>query len=132
MPRQIFTADEYRAFTNAFKSFVAVKKNEINEDKLYDRLICRDNLLFQANSGMRSGELRQLTWENVEIKKYIEGNKQLLIAKVTVEAHTSKVRNGRHFTCLGDELLMRIAKNKLRTEVQQTIGRSWGLPVYII
>ena len=70
MPRQIFTADEYRAFTNAFKSFVAVKKNELSEDKLYDRLICRDYLLFQANSGMRSGELRQLTWENVEIKKY--------------------------------------------------------------
>ena len=67
---------------------------------------------------MRSGELRQLTWENVEIKKYIEGNKQLLIAKVTVEAHTSKVRNERHFTCLGDEHLMRIVKNKLRTEVQ--------------
>ena len=114
--RQTFTADEYRAFTNAFKSFVAVKKNELSEDKLYDRLICRDYLLFQANSGMRSGELRQLTWENVEIKKYIEGNKQLLVADVTVEAHTSKVRKGRQFISLGAEYLMRIAKTTNRTE----------------
>ena len=65
-------------------------------------------MLFQANSGMRSGELRQLTWENIKIQKYKEGNKQLLLADITVEAHTSKVRKGRQFISLGAEYLMRI------------------------
>ena len=65
-------------------------------------------------SGMRSGELRvQLTWENIKIQKYKEGNKQLLLADNTVAAHTSKVRKGRQLISLGAAYLMRILNSDL-------------------
>ena len=43
---------------------------------MFDRQLARHYFLFAANSGMRSGELRKLKWEDVEVKQLGAGNQQ--------------------------------------------------------
>lgn len=114
--RQTFTADEYNAFTNAFKSYVAVKKNGLNDNEYIDRQIVKTFLLIQANSGCRSGELRQLKWENVEFVKIKEGNKDVLLAEVHIDKDTSKVRKGRDIRFVGAEYLIKLKELTKRNE----------------
>ena len=89
--RETFTADEYNAFTVAMRQYV---KEQVDDDELYARQLVRSYFLIAANSGMRSGELAQLTWQNIEI---LDINKETKIAKITVQAATSKVGKSRIF-----------------------------------
>ena len=41
---------------------------------MFDRQLARHYFLFAANSGMRSGELRKLKWEDVEVTTEGGGN----------------------------------------------------------
>ena len=45
--------------------------------------------MIVANSGMRSGEIRQLRWENVEFVKIKDGNKQQILAHIFIDKNTS-------------------------------------------
>ena len=114
--RQTFKAEEYTAFYKAFKSYVAVKRNNLSDTELLDRQIVRDYLLIQANSGMRSGELRQLRWENVEFKNVTSGNKNETLAVIHVDKDTTKVRKSRTFMCVGAEYFQRLQKETKRKE----------------
>jgi integrase len=88
--RETLTRDEYMAFVAAMRVYV---REDVSEEERYLRQLVRHYFLVAANSGMRSGELGQLCWEDVEIRK--QGNKQ--IAKVSVRASTSKVGKFRTF-----------------------------------
>jgi len=105
--RQTFTIDEYKSFTYAMLSYVAKKKQQLADDEYFDRLLAKQYFLFAANSGMRSGELRQLKWERVALelhKRNGHNSEDILLAKVEVDAQTSKVRIGRTFKCVGEHL----------------------------
>ena len=66
--RQTFTLSEYKAFTSALSKSYVAKKLRLNDGEMYDRQLARHYFLFAANSGMRSGELRQLKWEDLEVE----------------------------------------------------------------
>ena len=112
--RQTFTRDEYRLFTTALsKTYVAPVsvKNNITEKEWFDRQLARHYFLFAANSGMRSGELRKLKWEDVEIEVIGGGHTQeRKLAKVKIPALNSKVRKFRKFYCVGAVYLERWGK----------------------
>ena len=109
--RQTFTRDEYRLFTTALsKTYVAPVsvKNNITEKEWFDRQLARHYFLFAANSGMRSGELRKLKWEDVDFEVIGGGNtEQRTLAKVRVPALNTKVRKFRKFYCVGAEYLQK-------------------------
>lgn len=109
--RQTFTNDEYRMFTNALsKTYVAPVsvKNNVSESEWFDRQLARHYFLFAANSGMRSGELRKLKWEDVAIEVVGGGNTQeQRLAQVVIPALNSKVRKFRKFYCVGGIYLER-------------------------
>lgn len=88
--RETFTAEEYMAFVRAMRAYV---REDVDADERYLRELVRHSFLVAANSGMRSGELAQLTWENVKIQTVGERK----IAKVSVLAATSKVGKTRVF-----------------------------------
>ena len=98
--RQTFTAEEYMAFVTAMRSYV---REEVDDEELYYRQLARHYFLVAANSGMRSGELAQLTWENTEIETIADKS----IAKVSVQAATSKVGKFRVFMHRGGEYYKR-------------------------
>lgn len=112
--RQTFTREEYKQFTTALtQSYVALKKNNLKEtdDEWFDRQLARHYFQFAVNSGMRSGELRQMRWEHVDIVTVtIEDDKERKLARVVVPALNTKVRKFRKFFCMGGEYIERWAK----------------------
>ena len=112
--RQTFTKNEYQLFTSALSvSYVALKKNNLSQhdNEYFDRQLARHYFLFAANSGMRSGEIRQMRWEDVSIESIGGGNTpEQRLAKVSVPALNSKVRKFRKFYCVGGVYLERWGK----------------------
>ena len=109
--RETFSYPEYKKWTTALsRSYVAPVsvKNNVSAEEWYDRQLARHYFLFAANSGMRSGELRKLKWEDVKIEVVGGGNtEEVMLARVQVRARTTKVRKSRTFFCVGGLYLKR-------------------------
>lgn len=86
--RQTFTAQEYKQFMVAYKSF----KDDAtqSEEEKYRRNVSYYYFLLAFESGMRTGELRQLRWENF---RAIPQRKNMV--QIFVDAATTKVRTSR-------------------------------------
>lgn len=105
--RQTFTDDEWKEFYTAARSFTA-KKNKVSDEEMLYRQLTRHYFLFAASSGMRSGELRQLNWQEVSYREVeMDGGKKLLLAAINVLKHTTKVRQERFFISGGGDYLKR-------------------------
>ena len=106
--RQTFERDEYESFFKAMRSYVAKKKNALSDEEYLEREVVRHWVLFAANSGCRSGELRQLKWADVSVEVEGGGNqKEIKLAKVLIRKETTKVRMPRTLYCRGGEYIER-------------------------
>ena len=109
--RQTFERDEYESFYKAMRSYVAKKKNHLTDDEYLERELVRHWILFAANSGLRSGEQRQLKWLDISIEVEGGGNVQeIKLAKILVRKETSKVRMPRTLYCRGGDYIERWSK----------------------
>jgi integrase len=115
--RQTFTREEWKKYYKALETYAAKKYN--NDYDYLDKQLVRHSLLFMANCGARSGELRQLRWRNIAFEEH-KGvdNKVYLLARVLIEEHTTKVREPRIFYTIGGKYLMRWK------EILKKLGRS--------
>ena len=128
--RQTFTLSEYKAFTSALSKSYVAKKLRLNDDEMYDRQLARHYFLFSANSGMRSGELRQLKWEDLEVDKIGGGNTQeVKLARVVVPALNTKVRKSRVFYCVGAVYLERWGKEFAKHKTGYVFSRDGLKPL---
>ena len=109
--RQTFTREEYRLFTTALSKSYVAKYNNLSEAEMFDRQLARHYFLFAANSGMRSGEIRKLRYENIDVETIGGGNtEEIKVARVSVPKETSKVRKSRIFYCVGADFIERWGK----------------------
>ena len=109
--RQTFERDEYESFYTALRSYVAKKKNHLTDEEYLERELVRHWILFAANSGLRSGEQRQIKWTDISVEVEGGGNKQeIKLAKVLVRKETSKVRMPRTLYCRGGDYIERWSK----------------------
>ena len=67
--RMTFTHDEWKLFYTSMRSYVAKVKNRLSDKDAFERELVWHWCLFAANSGLRSGEQRQLRWSDVSIHK---------------------------------------------------------------
>lgn len=123
--RATFTKEEYE---NCYKDLRVwcskeLKKKDITrmaeialrtDERLFNRDLFRHWWLIHANTMMRNGELFGLKWKNVET--YTEKKSGKRLAKITVEAHTSKVRKSRIFIARGGEHFDRLKKLSKHTK----------------
>ena len=111
--RQTFTGEEWQAFYEAMRSYVEKTKQRLSEEAYLSRQLARHYFLFAANSGMRSSELRFLTFNNVStsteevMDKWNERKETRTFAKVFVHKDTTKVRIPRTFICDGGQYIDR-------------------------
>ena len=108
--RDDFTLDEYDALVKFMRSYCA-KKNCPDDDERHQRLICRDAILIASNTGLRVGELFQLTWKDVERIEPVEvegRTKPIQLVHLLVRAETSKVRAERKVISRGGEYFQRL------------------------
>ena len=90
-----------------------------NKDLHLERLMVRDYILISANTGMRTGEARQLTWGDIErIEKHedFDTGEMQLLAKINIRWTTSKVRKSREFLARGGEYFVRLKERQKHTE----------------
>jgi integrase len=99
--RATFSNDEYYAVVKYMRDYTARHKHKLDDETYRLRMLVRLWVLIAANSGLRSGEQRQLRWSDVRIVSVnVEGEK-VILADISVRAETSKVRLSRQFKCRG-------------------------------
>ena len=122
--RDTFTDKEYDNLCRFMRSWTSVKQCKDKKKRL-ERLMVRDFILISANTGLRVGEARQLTWNDIErfeehlIDEATE-EKQLLV-KLKVRWQTSKVRTAREFLSRGGEYFVRLKERQKFTEPHHLI-----------
>ena len=141
--RDTFTDDEYAKLCRYMRTWSSAKESKTYENLIdrnhrdpktgrmckgnlvynkelhLERQMVRDYILISANTGMRCGEARQLTWGDVErIEKHEDfdtGEMQLLV-KLKIRWTTSKVRKSREFLARGGEYFIRLKERQHHTE----------------
>ncbi len=113
--RDTFKWEEYQRLYEFMREWVDAKKGAegASEQEIAERLLIRDYVLISANSGMRVGELRQLTWGDVtKTEKTKKGERAATLAHITVRAETSKVRDERRIIVRGGEYFERLKERQ--------------------
>lgn len=109
--RDTFTFEEYDELIRYMRTYVS-KKECPDEVERNERLLMRDYILISSNTGMRVGELRQLTWGDLgRIETmYDEEEQSVNLVEVNIRAETSKVRAPRKIITRGGEYFLRLKK----------------------
>jgi len=105
--RMTFTHDEWKSFYTSMRSYSAKVKNRLTDKEAFERELVRHWCLFAANSGLRSGEQRQLRWSDVSLHKENDNGDELLLVRVNIRKGTTKIRKERTFWCRGGDYLQR-------------------------
>ena len=108
--RDTFTLDEYERLFTFMRSFTAKSRVE-DETERRERMIARDYVLISANTLMRVGELRQLTWNDVrriEEPTKDDTGKSVTPVHILVRGETSKVRKTREIITRGGNYFRRL------------------------
>jgi integrase len=107
--RDTFTAKEYTDLYTYMRTYTSKKACE-NADERIERQKIRNYILILANTCLRTGELRQMTWNDVQgFESVIDdaGNQETLV-RLNVRAETSKVRWNRTITVRGGRYIERL------------------------
>jgi integrase len=107
--RDTFTDKEYADLYTYMRTYTSKKACE-DPDELIERQKIRNYILILANTCLRTGELRQMTWNDVEgFESVIDdaGNQETLV-RLKVRAETSKVRWNRTITVRGGRYIERL------------------------
>lgn len=109
--RDTFTLNEWNELVKFNRSYVS-KKDCPDPVERNERALMRDFVLIAANTGMRVGELRQLTWQDVGKiwTEQDEDSKTITLVQIHIRAETSKVRTSRSIITRGGEYFNRIRK----------------------
>jgi integrase len=97
--RSSFSAEEVAAIEIATVTYCDKKIQELSDDEWQQRRLACYYFLIASVTGMRTGEQRQLTWNDIVWDETYdeEKNKIVYLVNVTVRRETSKVRKTRSF-----------------------------------
>jgi integrase len=108
--RDTFTPEEYDWLSRyGLPSWSRQEPQSSNSNMmpLKRKQFVRDFILILANTGLRVGEARQLTWNMLVIKKYDKKSKQTLV-ELDLPKEIVKTRQARKFLCRGGQYFKRI------------------------
>lgn len=101
--RSTFTVEEAAEFEAATHKYLAAVENKLDDDRNLIKFICCYYYLFAMQSGLRTGEQRQLKWSDLEWAEHTAHNEQtkkqskISIVRLKIRAETSKWRKSRKF-----------------------------------
>ena len=99
--RATFSSDEYYAIVKYMREYTYRRKHKLDDATYRLRMLVRLWILVAANSGMRSGEQRQLRWSDVDVENRDIGGKRHILARIRIRPEITKVRLSRMFLCRG-------------------------------
>lgn len=119
--RATFTDEEMGRILLAIEDYRKEKNDKEDEEKALIRAVCCYYFEFAAASGLRTGEQRQLRWQDIRMFKEDEGNDDsYLLTEIHVRKETSKVKQSRTFRCAADDLLGDLEKLIYAKQVQRS------------
>ena len=107
--RATLSTDEWMRLCVRMRGYCAKKHCPDATERLTRQLV-RHFVLVAGNSGLRTGEQRQLRWSDVEIEPHTVNGTTVQLAHIQVRAETSKVRLSRRFMCRGGEYFVRLRR----------------------
>ena len=117
--RDIFDREkgEYDRLTSFLRRYVSKKECPDPEERL-ERNKIRDYIYTLSNTCMRTGELRQMTWNDVLGYQEVvdETGKIVCLVKLRIRKETTKVRNERTIVVRGGEYIKRLRSYSPYTE----------------
>lgn len=105
--RSTVTNDEYYDIIKYMRDYTARKKHKLDDKTYRLRMLVRHWIIIAANSGLRSGEQRQLRWSDITIESHNIGGEDHVFARLCIRFDTSKVRKSRIFLCRGGKYFVR-------------------------
>lgn len=105
--RSTVTSDEYYDMIKYMRDYTARKKHKLDDKTYRLRMLVRHWIIIAANSGLRSGEQRQLRWSDITIQSHNIGGEDHVFARLCIRFDTSKVRKSRIFLCRGGKYFVR-------------------------
>jgi integrase len=108
--RDTFTLEEYERLYRFMRTWSA---QALSEKEKANRQFIRDFILIAANTFARFGELRNLKWRNISIKKISDKNLNLVddkrtLVQIDLEAAITKNRKSRTLLARGGSYVQRI------------------------
>lgn len=97
--RQTFTHDEVQKIYAVLDDYVSDAMQDLTNDKNVNKALAGCYFAVALNTGLRSGEQRQLKWDALSDTEHVAARKRkdFDLFKITVRGETSKVRNTRTF-----------------------------------
>lgn len=97
--RSTFTAEEAQEFDNAIHQYVSDVKNNLEDDENLIKFACSYYFLFAMQSGLRTGEQRQLKWSDLSWHEHTDENDGvgISIVELRIRQETSKWGKSRKF-----------------------------------
>lgn len=107
--RDTFSEEEYKKLYIAMRTYCG-KKECTTDKEFYNREIIRNYTLILSNTGMRTGELDKLKWDDLlDYREHMFHGKTSEIVKIRVRKETSKVRQTRDLFCRDSKFFHRIS-----------------------
>lgn len=115
--RDTFVIDEYESMVKFLRSYTSKKYCPDDEERI-ERQKVRDYIFTLSNTLMRTGELRQLLWEDVlgYEDRIDETGKKVCVVNLRIRKETSKVRRSRTIWVRGGEYIKRLKTYSVFTE----------------
>ena len=117
--RATFTRDEVIAVQKQLFARATEAAQDLSVPANVKKVITAYYLLISSITGLRTGEQRQLKWDDVRFETVPKGDDEIDVVRITVRAETSKVRQRRQFYVQDDEFfanLLNIMSQVLRTK----------------
>ena len=107
--RDTFTIEEYEEMVKFLRTYTS-KKHCPDDEERTERQKVRDYILTLSNTLMRTGELRQLRWEDVlgYEDRIDETGKKVCVVNLRIRKETSKVRRPRTIWVRGGDYIKRL------------------------
>ena len=115
--RDTFTIEEYEEMVKFLRTYTS-KKHCPDDEERTERQKVRDYILTLSNTLMRTGELRQLRWEDVlgYEDRIDETGKKVCVVNLRIRKETSKVRRPRTIWVRGGDYIKRLKTYSTFTE----------------
>ena len=94
--RSMFTQEEIKDIGIKLRQDIHEAEKDLSDDKNLNKLIACYYMRIAIVSGLRTGEQRQLRWQDISWETHPENGKQYRFVKIHVRFHTSKVQKTRY------------------------------------
>lgn len=123
--RSSFTDQEVRNLTVLIYDYIRDAKRDLTNEQNRVKVLAGYYLLIASISGLRTGEQRQLKWQDISFETVTKNKVPIEVVNISVRKETSKVRKARDFYVRDKEYFDDLFKITTPTHVTKPYGNNF-------